>query len=315
QTKVLEGGERSENPLIQAQRRQIAELKNDILEAVRSQQATDKIQLDFLNRQIESVERELSHLPASERQFRGIERRYSILESLYIFMMQKRAEADISRASTTSEVRVVNPPMVSGGPISPKFAQNYVMGTVIGLGLPFLMFVLMEVLNTRIQSREDIEKLTAIPFIGGVGHKRSGSNLEVLNRPKSALAESFRALRSNLNYFLGKKDKAVFLITSSISGEGKSFTSINLASVLALSGKRTLIVGADMRRPKLFSDFELEDKVGLSTYLAGLADFGSVIQRTSFEGLDLITGGPAPPNPSELLMTERMADFIKEARQ
>src|SRR5690606_32814947 len=135
QIKVIERGERSENPLVQQQRRQIDELKNDIMEAVRSQQATDKIQLDFLNSQIDMVERELSHLPASERQYRAIERRYSILESLYIFMMQKRAEADISRASTTSEVRVVNPPMIAGGPISPKFTQNYVLGVLIGLGL------------------------------------------------------------------------------------------------------------------------------------------------------------------------------------
>jgi capsular exopolysaccharide synthesis family protein len=315
QVKVLERGERSENPLIEIQRRRIDELKKDIIEAVRTQQSTDKIQLDFLNRQIASVEKELSFLPASERQFRSIERRYNILENLYIFLMQKRAEADISRASTTSDIRIVNPPMISGGPISPKITQNYVVGALIGLGIPLLLFVLMEILNTHVQSRQDIEKITSIPFIGGLGHKRSGSNLEVLNRPKSALAESFRALRSNLNYFLGRNEKAVFLITSSISSEGKSFTSINLASVLSLSGKRTLIVGADMRRPRLFSDFGLENKTGLSSYLAGLADFESIVQHTSYEGLDLITGGPAPPNPSELLMTDRMSTFVEEARK
>src|SRR5690606_2331725 len=153
QIKVIEQGERSENPLIQNQRRQINELKSDIMEAVRSQQATDKIQLDFLNRQIATVEQELSYLPATERQFRAIDRRYSILESLYIFLMQKRAEADISRASTTSEVRVVNPPMISGGAISPKTTQNYVFGFVIGLTVPVVFFLLLEILNTRIQSR------------------------------------------------------------------------------------------------------------------------------------------------------------------
>src|SRR5690606_34227410 len=104
-------------------------------------------------------------------------------------------------------------------------------------------------------SKEDIEKFTRIPFIGGVGHKTTSDYRTVLSSPRSAVAESFRALRSNLTYFLGEKDKVVVLVTSSISGEGKTFTTINLASVLALSGKRTLIVGADMRRPKMFTDF------------------------------------------------------------
>src|SRR5690606_14839426 len=140
---VIERGERSENPLVQNQRRQINELKSDIMEAVRSQQATDKIQLDFLNRQIAMVERELSYLPATERQFRAIDRRYSILESLYMCLMQKRAEADISRASTTAEVRVVNPPMISGGAISPKTTQNYAFGLVIGLAIPVIFFLLL----------------------------------------------------------------------------------------------------------------------------------------------------------------------------
>src|SRR5690606_37861485 len=124
----------------------------------------------------------------------------------------------------------------------------------------------------------------------------------------------FRALRTSLDYFVGKKPRGVILVTSSISGEGKTFTSVNLASVLALSGRRTLIVGADMRRPKMSDDFGLHNNFGLSTYLAGLAEFGDLIQKTSFERLDLISGGPVAPNPSELLLTERMSSFIEEAR-
>jgi capsular exopolysaccharide synthesis family protein len=229
-------------------------------------------------------------------------------------MLQRRSEAAITQASNTSDIVVLNPPRV-GGAISPKVNSNYIIGFFAGVLLPFMAFVLLEFLDTRVQSKEDVERITSIPFIGGVGHKSATENLAVFSRPKSAIAESFRALRSNLNYFIGRNEKAVILVTSSISGEGKTFTSLNLASVYALSGKRTLIVGADMRKPKLFADFDLKNEAGLSNYLAGLADFNSICQRTTYENLDLISGGPVPPNPSELLLSDRMREFIDDARK
>lgn len=304
---------RSENPLAEGARRRINEIKRDVIESVKNQRSTDDIKSNYLNKQIREVEKQLGYLPVAERNLVSIQRNYSLLENLYIFLLQKRSEAAISQASNTSDIIVVNPPL-SANAISPKTRQNYMLAAFLGLGIPMLLFVLFELLNTRVQSREDIEKITSIPFIGGVGHKRTQNNLEVLTHPKTSIAESFRALRSNLNYFIGKKDKAVFLITSSISGEGKTFTSINLASVLAMSGKPTLIVGADMRRPKIFSDFELQNTVGLSSYLAGLSNFDTVIQKTAFPNLDLVSGGPVPPNPSELLLTQSMSAFIAEAK-
>ncbi|MBX7126547.1 MAG: CpsD/CapB family tyrosine-protein kinase, partial [Cyclobacteriaceae bacterium] len=151
-------------------------------------------------------------------------------------------------------------------------------------------------------------------FIGGVGHKRTGDNRIVASSPKSAIAESFRALRSNLTYFLGERKTPIILVTSSISGEGKTFTTINVATVIALSGKRTLIVGADLRRPKIFADFGLGNEVGLSTYLAGMHSFEEVLQKTQEPNLLLVSGGPVPPNPSELILSGRMKQFLDEAR-
>jgi capsular exopolysaccharide synthesis family protein len=173
---------------------------------------------------------------------------------------------------------------------------------------------MLELLNTRVQSKEDVEKFTTVPFIGGVGHKSSDNNAVVLSSPKSAVAESFRALRSNLYYFLGDKKNVIVLISSSISGEGKTFTTINLASVLALSGKRTLIVGADMRKPKIYGDFKLKNDRGLSSYLVGLNSFDEVVQSTGEANMDLISGGPVPPNPSELVLNGRMHEFLAEAK-
>lgn len=302
-----------ENPAMAKLRERITMIKDDIIESVRNQRATDQIQLDFYSKQIKAAEQQLNHLPIAERQYISIQRNYALLENLYVFLMQKRAEADISKASTTTDIVVVNPPMLAGGPIAPKTTQNYMIALALGLMLPFFAFVLSEFFNNKIQSREDVEKITNMPFLGGIGHKKTDNNLVVSNSPKSAVAESFRALRSNLSYFTGGRDKATFMITSSISGEGKTFTTINLSSVLALSGKSVLIIGADMRRPKIFSDFKLNNDTGLSSYLASFKTFDEVVQSTSQEGLFMVSGGPVPPNPSELLLSGRMEEFMREA--
>lgn len=312
--KRIIGRNKVENPLVTERKQRLGEIRNNIIESVKNQQNTDKFRTDQINKQIREMEKQLDYLPAAERQFVSINRNYSLLENLYIFLLQKRAEAGISKASTTSDIVVVNYPM-AGGAISPKPAQNYILATLLGLFVPLLLFLVMEYFNNRVQSKDDIEKLTTIPFIGGVGHKRTEDNKAVLASPKSQIAESFRALRSNLSYFTKGKNNVTILISSSISGEGKTFTTINLATVLAFSGAKTLIVGADMRRPKIFNDFKLGNSVGLSSYLAGMNIFDEIVQETDISNLDIVSGGPIPPNPSELIMGQPMADFFEQARK
>lgn len=304
--------ERGRNPLVANKVDQIRQVKRDVDEAMKALRSTDKIKMDFIQGQLRDAERQLDLLPASERQLVAVQRNYALLENLYVFLMQKLSEAGISKAGNTSDIVPVNPAQ-QGAAISPKPAQNYSIAVVLGLALPFALFVLFELLNTKVQSKEDIEKLTTIPFIGGVGHNSIAKNLIVREKPKSAVAESFRALRSNLNFFTGDKTKQVFMVSSSISGEGKTFTTVNLATVFALSGKRTLIVGADMRRPKISENFGKDNSVGLSTFLSGQSEFPDVIRETEVENLYLVSGGPVPPNPSELLLTDRFESFIKSA--
>ena len=303
-----------ESPILAEKRKQVQQIKLDLIEGIRSLRSSDKIKRDYLDKQSKLVDAQLDYLPEAERRLVTIRRNYSLLENLYIFLMQKRAEAGISRASTTSDIVVVNPPRQVGGAITPKVNQNYLIAGLIGLMAPFALFVLIEVLNNKVQSRDDIERITTIPFIGGVGHKSGGDNLIVHNKPKSSVAESFRALRSNLNYFTSTKSKKIFLITSSISGEGKTFTTINLGTVLAMSGKKTLIIGADLRKPKIFGDFQLGNTVGLSNYLSNMNSFTEVVQHTSVDNLYLLSSGPVPPNPSELLMSDRMNQLIRDAQ-
>lgn len=305
---------KANNPLVVEARRQINEIKQDIVESVENQKSTDQIKLNYLAKQISDAEKQLGYLPLAERKLVSIQRNYTLLENLYIFLLQKRSEAAISEASATSDIVLVNPPMQAGGAIVPKTGRNYAIALIISLVVPFGLFILLEIVNNKIQSKEDIEKITKAPFIGGVGHKTSEDNKVVLKNPKSMVAESFRSLRANLNYFTGGKQKGLFLVTSSISGEGKTFTTVNLATVFALSGKRTLIVGADLRRPKIFDDFNLENTTGLSTFLAGMHSYDAIVQKTSYENLDLISGGPVPPNPSELMLTTKMDELIERVK-
>jgi capsular exopolysaccharide synthesis family protein len=310
--KIYLDPEKTINPLVTTKLDRIREIKRNVKEALETLKSTDKIKNDFLVAQFNTIEKQLALLPGSERQLIAIQRNYSLLENLYVFLMQKLSEASISEASNTSDVIAVNPAM-KGGVISPKPLRNYLIGALVGLIIPFIAFILIELANVKIQSKEDIEKVTTIPFIGGVGHNASEHNLTVVKRPKSGLAESFRSLRSNLNFFTGNQTKRVFMVSSSISGEGKTFTTINLATVFAISGKKTLIVGADMRRPKIFQDFRKNNDQGLSTYLSGISEFNEVIQATEIENLFLVSGGPVPPNPSELLLTSKFEEFIKKS--
>ncbi len=303
-----------ENPIVTSRLQRLAELRHDITESLLGLKATDQIKLDFVNSQIAVAERQMDRLPSAERQLITIQRNYSLLENLYVFLMQKMSEAEISQASNVSDIIMVNPPR-QGGATSPKVSRNYLMAVTAGLLIPFMLFVAFELLNNKVQSREDIEKLTSAPFLGGIGHNPIESNLIVQQKPKSAVSESFRALRSNLNFFTGNETNKIFMISSSISGEGKTFTTINLATVFALSGKKTLIIGADMRRPKIFSDFELSNEKGLSGFLSNLNTFEEVVQSTKITNLDLVSGGPVPPNPSELLLTPRFESFLAEAKK
>jgi capsular exopolysaccharide synthesis family protein len=302
-----------DNPNYQEKLKRIQFLKNDILKTIENSRSTQEINIKFINDQIKIVEDQLAKLPSTERELIGIQRNYSLRENLYIFLLQKRTEAGLSMASTTSDIVVVNPPM-AGGAISPKTMQNLMTGVGIGLLVPLSIFILLEILNNRIQSKDDIENMTSAPVIGAVGHNPASDSLIVYNKPRSSMAESFRSLRSNLNYFTGNQDHQIFMVTSSIPGEGKSFTTLNLATVYALAGKRTVIVGADLRKPKLYDELGLNNTIGLSQYLSGMASKEEIIQTSSVDSLFLIASGPMPPNPSELLLRPAMEELVSYLR-
>ena len=180
------------------------------------------------------------------------------------------------------------------------------------------MLLLANALNTKIRSRQDVERHTSIPIAGIAPHSKYGTNLVVLNKPKSSVSEAFRALRSNIKFITKAADKGqaqVIAVTSSVGGEGKTFLSINLASVFSLGSHKVILVGVDLRKPKIFNDFGLSNDIGLSNYLAGHSTSLQIVQKSGYDNLDIISGGVVPPNPSELIQSKRFSTLLEELKR
>ncbi len=299
--------------------RQIDAVKVVLLENIRSSKSLKNQELSYTNREIGGFEGEIRKLPKEQQELLKIERRYNLSDASYNLFLAKRSEAGLVKAANVSDVLIIDPAKdTGGGQVGPNTQLNYIMAIMFGLLFPFLFVFVKVFFDTKITSVKDLERITKIPLLGVIGKSHMDSNLAVINKPKSAIAESFRALRSSLQYIYKKQGiegAKTVLVTSSVSGEGKTFCSINLASVIALSEKKTILIGLDLRKPKIFGDFNLNNSIGVVNYLINDANLEMIIQPTSIPNLDVITSGPIPPNPSELLLGDRMDILLEELKK
>ncbi len=297
---------------------EISAIKNVLLENVMSARSGLNYDLNLVNAKLNSAESELKQIPEDKQDYLKIQRKFDLGNEIYTTFLQKRTEANIVKAANVSDIRFIdNAKDVGGGLIGPKTSVNYILALFLGFIIPLLGVFGLFFVNNSIQNTDDVAKLTSIPLIGVIGKKKTESNLSVFERPKSALSESFRAIRSSLQFLYKRQNLAgakTLMITSSISGEGKTFCSINIATVFALSEKKTIIVGLDLRKPKLFNDFKVSNDVGAVDYLVGLKSLDEVIQKTSISHLDVIPSGPNPPNPAELIMSDAMTTMLQELK-
>ncbi|SHO60935.1 GumC family protein [Algoriphagus zhangzhouensis] len=267
-------------------------------------------QQQSVQREIRTYDAQFSTLPESESEYTGIFREFKLRESLYTYLLEKRAEAGIARASNVSDNAILDAAK-RGTLVFPKKQQNYALAIILGLFLPFGFIVVRDMFDDSIKDQRDLKKHFMIPQLGVIGFSQKETNKVVLEHPKSAVAESFRSLRSAITYLASGKNTKRILVTSSVSGEGKTFTSLNLASAMALGSKKTVVVGGDLRRPKLASYFGESEKVGLSTYLIGKVEASEIVKETDQEFLSFVPSGIIPPNPAELLQTQRLKDFLQ----
>ena len=261
----------------------------------------------------------LRSIPQKEREFVGIKRQQSIKEGLYLYLLQKREETALMYASTVTDSRLIDAPISTYNPIKPKRALIWGGAAAAGIALPLLLINLIFLLNNTVQNRDEIEKTTHASILGEIGHMKTakgepGEDAIIKMTSRSAVAEQFRALRTNLQY-LGDGSCRVLMFTSSIGGEGKSFVSINLAASLAYSDKRVLLIGLDLRKPTLHERLQVPNQYGASNCLIGQGKPSDFIQSTIVHPkFDVLTSGPIPPNPSELLSNGRLPLLIKELR-
>lgn len=306
-TYLVEGS--AKNPYVKEVEGKIDNIKKTLTESLQNMEASNQLRLDQVNQRIAVLEKEISNLPQAERQYVNIKRVYDLNENMYNLLLQKKVEAGITQASATVDNKVIEPAYLANTlPIKPRKTRNLIIALFLGFLLPAGFIFIKDKFSTTIKSKSDINKYTDLPVIGTISKNEKNLPLVVNQAPKSPAAESFRVLRSNLKFTTNTQQaNKTYLVTSMVSGEGKTFCSVNLAIALALSGKKTLLLDTDMRKDEPIPGLNLSKNVkGLSNYLVSDAILDEAIHTTSIANLEVIPSGPIPPNPAELLMTESM---------
>jgi len=263
-----------------------------------------------------SIEEELQKLPETERQMLGIERKFELNNEVYTFLLRKLSESQIQKASNTPDHQVLEGAS-SEGIVYPNKSANRKKAVLVGLVLPLIFIVIRQLLNNRIANQSDVEKITSLPFLGHILHNDKDDANVINNHPKSVITETFRRVRSRLDYINIGTKAPVIAVTSSMPGEGKTFCALNLASVFALAAKKTLLVGFDMRKPGLNNILNIsKDEIGISNYMIGKVTFDEILRKNEeYPMLDIIGSGVIPPNPSELIESDKMKEFVDEAKR
>ena len=298
-----------ENPSVVKMDQQIASLKSTVKASLSRLQSTLSIQKRDLNNNEGILNAKIGKIPVQERQFRVIARQQKVKEELYLYLLQKREETAISLAATEPNARVVDTAKANKMPVSPKKNVVYLAGLLLGLLIPFGIIYTDDLLDTKIKSRMDLEGKTLIPFIGDV--PTSDSSTEIIkSESRTSTAEALRIIRTNLEFMLNKVedgDAKTIFVTSNFPKEGKTFVSANLAETFALSEKKVLLIGMDIRNPRLDEYFTLPER-GFTNYLSSkdlkLEDL--IIKQEGFEDFHILPAGIIPPNPAELLMSRKV---------
>jgi len=258
---------------------------------------------------------QLSLLPRTEQQLSSLKRSFDLNSELYTYLLKMRAESAITYASNQPDVKILDPARIeTSKQSSPLTIINYIVGVILGILVPIGIILFSDFINGSIQSKEEVEEMTKLPVAGMIIHSKIKKDLIVLENPQSNIAESFRLLRTNLKFMLSGDEKKVIAVQSTIAGEGKSFISMNLASILAMNNFKVLLVGVDMRMSNLHKVLKSDNKKGLSTYLSNQDRFEDIVESTSINNLSYIPSGPVPPNPAELLENGNFEHFMKKAK-
>ncbi|AYL97232.1 GumC family protein [Mucilaginibacter celer] len=299
----------------------ILQIKNTALNNIRQIKSGIEKNIQYLDSQLGAVNSTIAALPAAQRDMVSLQRDFEINDKVYSFLSEKKLEAQISRAGILPGATIIELAQPNFTPVSPNDQSIHRTAIILGLAIGLGMIVLIRVLNPYIYDKETIESLTSIPIIGVIRKfpdsvDENSKQALAVSKPKSIFAESVRSVRTNLSFLASEKANKVICITSEVAGEGKSFVAVNLSSTLALIDKKVILIAADLRRSRLHKAFQVPNDVGLTSYLAHQAEVDDIILHSDTQhNLDFIVSGPVPPNPSELLHSNRMHTLVEQLKK
>lgn len=294
-----------------AMRDNIKKIKQDLLIYINNARNAYKKIVENVSAEINRYMSGLREVPQKQREYNGIQRQVSVNENLFVFLLQRRASTYIARAGIVPDSKVIESPRLSGiiWPDKNKINNMFAFGGFI-FGL--LIVMVRVFFFTTIQTVEELKESTTLPVLGELPFvkKMSPTGIIVETEQKSRVAEAFRTLRTNIQYLNVNKGSKVIIITSNNPGEGKTFASINMAGILAKAGKRTLLLELDLHKPRVQKALEMEADIGISTVITGQTEIADSIKKTVVENLDVILSGPIPPNPSEMILSDKLKEII-----
>ena len=306
----------SKNPQIIQYNKEIEILKINLKQSISNLIASLETQYNQINKEANKVKYKVSTIPLLERGFIDIARQQEIISGLYEYLLKKKEETAISLAVTVPNAKIIDKAYSAGIPVSPKRKIIYLAAILLGLIIPFIVIYLRNLLDTKVHSKKDIESALTVPFLGDIPRSESKEKVIVGSDARSSGSEAFRLVRTNLDFMLASKkgSKKFIFITSTTSGEGKSFISINVSATLALSGKKVLLIGMDLRAPKVTEYLGLESKKGVTNYITSndLTLDELKFQIPQAPTLDIISSGAIPPNPAELLSGDNVKNLFEE---
>lgn len=294
-------------------------LRKNTLELVEEYETGLAKSIKELDTRKTNLEKNFVELPSMGTEFSKTRRFYNLQEEFYFSLIKSKAELEIAKAGMLPNFVILSPASLPGAPVHPRQLIIYGIGIVSGIIFSLMFVTIRYLLHNKISSQRELERLINTPVLGSVPfykkEKMPVTRLVVHKNPKSVISESLRSIRTNMDFLQSGGEKKVIAVTSTISGEGKTFIVVNLGAIFAQTGKKVLVVDLDMRKPKIHQAFNKEkDQKGMSTILIGRDDFSDCINKTEVEGLFYLPAGPTPPNPSELLLGAAFDDFLQKAK-